>query len=212
MNDTDRQKRNEEKLTELHPWMRQRVIGLLVDLEHHGWKPRIQDAWRSPEDQLKAFNSGHSKLKYGYHNVTGPGGVKESFACDILREDDSVLKAEKEYCIALAHYAKKQGLATGIVWGMPQAIALATMRAVAQLDLNANVKISWDPTHCEPSDPWLAKLQGGWRPESNTAALPLADNTPAIVPHATLQGYCDELTTIAAKAADLRNRMQGHLK
>jgi hypothetical protein len=29
-------------------------------------RPRIQDARRSPADQLKAFESGHSKLRYGF--------------------------------------------------------------------------------------------------------------------------------------------------
>lgn len=164
MNDVDRQQRNEERLKELHPWMRNRVMGLLVDLEHDGWKPRIQDAWRSPEDQKKAFESGHSKLLYGFHNVTGPNGEKEAFACDILREDDSVLVAEKEYCIALAHFADKQGLKTGLTWGLESEMAITTAQAALAKNLKATVKIGWDPTHVEPAHDWLDKLKSGWRP------------------------------------------------
>lgn len=165
MDDTARHERNKGKLGELHPWMRDRVMGLLVDLEHNNWKPRIQEAYRSPEDQLKAFNSGHSKLKYGYHNCTGPNGEKEAFAVDIYREDSSILIAEKDFCIALAHYAMKQGLITGISWGLPQAMYNATMAAVKANDGNAPVKISWDPCHVQPVSDWLPKLASGWRPE-----------------------------------------------
>ena len=164
MNDALRHERNKQRLGELHPWMRERVALLLVELESDGWKPRIQDAWRSPEDQKKAFDSGHSKLLYGYHNVTGPHGEMESFACDILREDDTVLIAEKEYCIALAYYAHNLGLSTGIAWGFNEAMRKATMDAVYAKDTKANVKISWDPTHVEPAYFWLEKLKIGWRP------------------------------------------------
>ena len=171
MTDADRFARNESKLQELHPWMRSRVMGLLVDLEHDGWKPRIQDAWRSPEDQKKAFESGHTKLLYGYHNVTRlefNRVIKEAFACDILREDDNVLVAEKEYCIALAHFALKQGLQTGIAWSFNAAMRAAVEKAVREKDLKANIKISWDPCHCEPENTsWLDKLKIGWRPGFN---------------------------------------------
>lgn len=214
MDDAARHERNKEKLGELHPWMRQRVMGLLVDLEHHGWKPRIQDAWRSPEDQLKAFNSGHSKLKYGYHNITGPNGEKESFACDILREDSTVLVAEREYCIALAHYAQKQELRTGITWGVPKEFQLAIDAAVKLNDTTRPIKIGWDPCHVEPNTGWtLSELATGWRPGFVNPPNAFANMVPPLViDRAKLEGYCEELTTLAAKAADLRNRIQGHLK
>ena len=44
---------------------------LREELEAEGWRPRIQDGWRSIAAQELAFNSGHSKLKFGFHNVTG---------------------------------------------------------------------------------------------------------------------------------------------
>jgi hypothetical protein len=185
-----------------------------VDLEHYGWKPRIQDAWRSPEDQLKAFESGHSKLKYGYHNITGPNGEKESFACDILREDSTVLVAEREYCIALAHYARKQELRTGITWGVPREFQLAIDAAVISGDVGRPIKIGWDPCHVEPNTGWMLQdFQNGWRPgfinppNAFTGVAP-----PLVIDRAKLTGYCEELTTLASKAADLRNRIQGHLK
>jgi len=61
---------NAERLTELYPAFRKRVKAVLDTLASQGLRPRIQDAWRSPEDQLATYNSGHSKLKYGFNNVT----------------------------------------------------------------------------------------------------------------------------------------------
>jgi hypothetical protein len=84
MDETSRRQRNEQKLAELYPTFRARIAALIVDLEDRGIRPRIQDAWRSPEAQLAAFQSGHSKLKYGFHNVTGPDGGMESLAVDLL--------------------------------------------------------------------------------------------------------------------------------
>jgi len=60
---------------------------VISDLEADGLGPRVQDAWRPAEDQLKAFKSGHSKLKFGIHNVTGVNGFKEALAIDLLDDN-----------------------------------------------------------------------------------------------------------------------------
>ncbi len=80
MNEEQRKKRNTDRLAELYPSFRNKSRAVVTDLESQGLRPRIQDAWRSPQDQLKAFNSGHSKLKFGFHNVTAANGTKESLA------------------------------------------------------------------------------------------------------------------------------------
>ncbi|MGD0948541.1 MAG: hypothetical protein ABSA52_14035 [Candidatus Binatia bacterium] len=70
MTEEERQRRNAERLTELYRTFRTRIASVIDSLESQGIRPRIQDAWWSPDDQLQAFNSGHSKLKFGFHNVT----------------------------------------------------------------------------------------------------------------------------------------------
>ena len=85
MNETARRQRNQQRLQELHPAFAARVAALIRELEDEGWRPRIQDAWRSPAAQAAAFESGHSKLRYGFHNVTGDDGRRYDFRREDLR-------------------------------------------------------------------------------------------------------------------------------
>src|SRR6266849_193113 len=121
MTESDRLKRNKERLKELFPTFAVRIGKVLVDLEAAGVRPRIQEAYRSPEDQLKAFNAGFSKLKFGFHNVTGAGGNRESLAVDLL-DDDQPLNPSTGYLLRLATVAQKQRLETGILWGLPASL------------------------------------------------------------------------------------------
>jgi len=112
MKETDRKKSNDTRLLELFATFRVRVEKVIVVLESEGIRPRIQNAWRSPADQLKAFNSGHSKLKFGFHNVTASDGTKEALAVDLL-DDDHPLGPTKNYLLQLAAAAEAEGLITG---------------------------------------------------------------------------------------------------
>jgi hypothetical protein len=64
-----------------------KIRTVLDALEAQQFRPRFQEAYRSPEDQLTAFNGGFSNVKFGHHNVAGANGVKEALACDVLDDD-----------------------------------------------------------------------------------------------------------------------------
>src|SRR5688572_5039765 len=113
MNEAARKARNDDRLKELFPTFRARVKRVVDQLETGGLRPRIQDAWRSPADQLIAFNNGNSKLKFGFHNVTASNGSPEALAVDML-DDDSPLAPGKSYLLRLAAAAEKAGLVSGI--------------------------------------------------------------------------------------------------
>ena len=76
-----------------------RVAMILVDLERQGFRPRIQEAWRSLERQQALFQSGASKVKFSFHNVTGGHITRypESLAVDIY-DDDHPMKPPKRWC------------------------------------------------------------------------------------------------------------------
>jgi len=112
---------------------------------------------------MKAFNSGNSKLKFGFHNVTGANGVKESLAVDML-DDDSPLASRKIYLLQLAEAAEKQGLTTGIRWGLPTNLASTIDQVIAAKSWNADVKIGWDPTHVQPTGITSTEAKNGKRP------------------------------------------------
>jgi hypothetical protein len=164
MEEQARKARNEARLSELFPTFRVRIARVIAELESRGIRPRIQDGWRSPADQLKAFETGHSKLKFGFHNVTSASGTPESLAVDML-DDDSPLAAGKPYLLQLAAASQNAGLITGVRWGVPKALVGAIDAAIAAKDWNANVKIGWDPTHVQPTDVTVAQAKAGSRPK-----------------------------------------------
>lgn len=163
MTEPQRKQRNAARLLELFPSFRARLAKVISELEAIGIRPRIQDAYRTPADQLIAFNTGHSKLKFGFHNVTGPNGEKESLAVDML-DDDSPLNVSTSYLLKLAHVSGKNGLSTGIRWGLPKNLKAAIDAAINSQNWNAPVKIGWDPTHVEPAGMTATEAKNGKRP------------------------------------------------
>lgn len=163
MKEVDRKRRNEERLAELFPTFRARLKRVIASLESSGIRPRIQDGWRSEVDQRKAYESGHSKLLFGFHNVTSTGGVPEALAVDLL-DDDFPLKPSKSYLLQLAAAAEKSGLTTGIRWGVPNRMVAAIDASIAAEDWHAQVKVGWDPTHVQPTDVTVAQARAGDRP------------------------------------------------
>ena len=124
MKEADRINRNQTRLLELYPAFRTRLKKAITALEAQGIRPRIQDGWRSPEDQRKAYDSGNSKLLFGFHNVTSADGKPESLAVDML-DDDAPLNVGRPYLLQLAAAAEKAGLTTGIRWGLPANLHLS---------------------------------------------------------------------------------------
>ena len=163
MEESARKDRNAQRLATLAPTFAARMKRVIRRLEQQGLRPRIQDAWRSPEDQLKAFNTGHSKLKFGFHNVTGPNGRPEGLAVDLL-DDNSPLNPRKPYILKLAAAAEAEGLVTGVRWGLPQAFCVAIDAAIAGQNWDAPVKVGWDPLHVEPTGITVQEAKAGKRP------------------------------------------------
>lgn len=164
MNDVARRKRNAERLAELHPRFARRVAAVIAELEDEGWRPRIQEAWRSPQAQLAAYRAGHSPLRYGFHNVTGPDGRPEALAVDML-DDDAPLSPGKPFLLRLAAAAEAAGLTTGIRWGLTHTLARAVDEAIATHQWQAPVKIGWDPAHLQAQGLTVAQARAGQRPD-----------------------------------------------
>ncbi len=163
MTEDARKARNAEKLAQLYPTFAKRVAKVITVLEADGIRPRIQDAYRSPADQLIAFNKGNSKLKFGFHNVTGDDGKPESLAVDLL-DDDSPVSMTAAYFLRVAVAAQKNGLVTGIRFGLPAGLRAGLDTAIAAKNYAAAVKVGWDPTHIEPTGITPTEARGGKRP------------------------------------------------
>ena len=190
MDEAARRQRNKQRLGECFPAFRTHLERVLEALEAQGLRPRIQDAWRSIEDQLVAFNKGTSKLKFGFHNVTGSGGAKEALAADVL-DDNKPLAPGTRYLLALAHAARAHRLETGILWGLPVALANGVEAALAAGNLAAPVKVGFDPTHVQVTGITVTEARAGARPifkadqppgkTSGTAPIPLGPGQVHVV-------------------------------
>lgn len=163
MTEPERRTRNAARLAECWPPFARKVKAIILDLEGHGYRPRAQDAWRAPAAQLEAWYSGHSKLKWGLHNATGPGGIKEALAVDIL-DDDFPLNPRRSFILRLASSAQAHECKTGVDWGLPAAMRRALQEAITLKHWDYHGKLGWDPLHCEaPISPLLARW--GRRPK-----------------------------------------------
>jgi hypothetical protein len=163
MKEDARLKRNAQRQTELFPAFRRRLEKVIRALEASGFRPRIQDGWRSPQEQVELFEKGTTKVKFGFHNITDKEGGPASLAVDLL-DDDFALNPRKEYLLRLAGAAQNEGLTTGIDWGLPPVMREAIRSAIASKQWNAKVKIGWDPTHVEPTGLTIAEARAGKRP------------------------------------------------
>lgn len=172
MNDADRRSRNTARLAECWPPFAAAVIRIIAQLEGVGFRPRVQDGYRTPAAQLEAFRSGHSKLKYGFHNVTRADGTPESLAVDLI-DDDHPLASPAGYCVAVAAFAGAEGCQTGLRWGVPSAMQGPIDRALAARDWSGlGVKMGWDPTHIEPVGITPAEAKAGRRPDHLQGGTP----------------------------------------
>lgn len=187
MLEADRIQRNLSRLQELYPVFRVRVEALLKEMEAAGYRPRIQDAWRSADDQLKAFQQGHSKVKYGFHNVTSTNGTREALAADIL-DDNLPLGPKTHYMLHLAAAAEHNGLTTGIRWGLSDAYSKAIDSAIAAQTWSVPIHVGWDPLHVEVTGLSIDEAKHGKRPDAGTEpgspgeSIPTQDDTPQETP------------------------------
>jgi hypothetical protein len=163
MNETARKERNRERLEECFPAFAQRVEAVIHDLEEEGFRPRIQDAHRTIEDQLLAFQKGNSRVKFGFHNVTGANNKPEALAVDLI-DDDHPLDSPRKYLIRLAGIAKAHGVQTGIFFGLPPTLRKGLRQAIDDLNFTTNIKIGFDPTHVEVMGISIAEAKAGKRP------------------------------------------------
>jgi hypothetical protein len=174
MLEKDRLARNEQMLTEMYPAFRTRVQGVLKEMESYGYRPRIQEAWRSAQAQMDAFRSGRSQIMYGFHNVTSTGGAKEALAADIY-DDNNPTSLKLPFILHLTAAAENNELSTGARWDLSPTRLAAFDAAIVKQDWNAKVYIGWDPLHVEVTGITTKEALDGKRPYQET--IPPDDTT-----------------------------------
>jgi len=163
---------NKNKLQELYPDFRVRIEAILKELERAGYRPHIQSAWRSQADQMDAYRRGASKVQFGFHNITGLGGVKEALAVDIL-DDDRPATINVDFALHLADAADAIGLTTGIRWNLSDDASVLVDIALRNKHWEAKIHVGWDPYHVEPLGITIAEAKSGNRPDFTQTSPPV---------------------------------------
>lgn len=163
MNEAARKQRNRQRLSECFPAFAEKLKAVIADMEAEGFRPRIQDAHRTIEDQLIAYKAGRSKVKFSFHNITGKTGKPEALAVDML-DDNNPLDPPRRYLFKLAAVAQAHGLQTGIFFDLPANLRRGLAEAIKDQDLDPSVKIGFDPTHVEVTGISISEAKAGKRP------------------------------------------------
>jgi hypothetical protein len=172
MNEQARQARNATMLRDCHPVFGARLRVLMDRLEATGFRPRIQQAWRSPAEQMETYRAGRSKVRWGFHCACSPTGKPEALAADVL-DDDSPLAPRREYVLRLAAEGAGLMLRTGVEWGLSPTQRMELAGAIAHEQWDYAGPIGWDPCHVEPADLTVSAAKRGERPRVNDAAEPV---------------------------------------
>jgi len=154
---------NNKKLQEYYPPFGTRIEAILKELEAAGYRARIYTGWRSQAEQIEAYKHGTSKVQFGFHNVTGANGAKESLAADII-DDDHPTDTRLDFKLHLAAAAEAQGLTTGIRWDLKDEDSVLIDIALQNQHWDAKVRIGWDPLHVEPVGITIQEAKAGKRP------------------------------------------------
>ncbi|WP_395089785.1 hypothetical protein [Armatimonas sp.] len=163
MTEEQRKERNAQRLTECNPIFRRKATAILEDLEGHGLRPRIQEAWRSPTRQRQLLADGFTKVRWGMHNAVTEDGNPDSLAVDIL-DDDQPNKESTKFLLMLTASAKAHGCVTGIGWGLSQEDRDTIRSAVTSRDFEAKVEVGWDPCHVQIGGISVQEARDGARP------------------------------------------------
>ena len=163
MTDHERRHHNAICLLELFPTFRARILGIIDCLEEQGLRPRIREAWRSREEQLRRFKSGHTRLKFGLHNLTGKNGAKEALAVHLL-DDDAPDVPSLRFLLMLAAAARRNGCRTGILTGLPEDAQADIVAAIDRNSFDAPVQVGRAPTYVAPLGITVPEARYGKRP------------------------------------------------
>lgn len=163
MTDAARLARNTSKVLELYPAFGARIVTLIAVMESAGYRPRIQQAYRSLAEQQQNLAKGVSEVVWSFHNATNEDGSPAALAVDLL-DDDSPLRPRMAYLMRLGIEAKALLLETGILWGLAEGPRSRLAEAITAGRLDWVGPVGWDPTHTQPSDVTLAQAKHGLRP------------------------------------------------
>lgn len=145
--DDARRRQNQRALQGCSPAFRSKAVSLLLDLEVHHYRPKIRETWRSPDAQQQAYFAGRSEVRSGAHNYVDSHGKPAAEALD-LEPQHLFGRSDTEFAMAVACYARREGLHTGATWGLDVQARAELEKDIKNCSLR-NERLGWDPLHIE---------------------------------------------------------------
>lgn len=149
-----RQKRNRDQLSLMHPEARARMTRLLLEIEWRGYRPRLQETYRTQAQQLEKWGAGLSRIRTAGPHTCTVDGKPASLATHVLDDTDPIA-AGAVWWARLAIVARQNGLQTGLCFGLTDSVHRQKIEAAIQGGLVGVLAIlvtherGFDPLHVE---------------------------------------------------------------
>lgn len=132
---------NDPKLRELRPEFQAKIEPILDALEAAGFRPKIHNAIRTPEQQAEKV-----RLGYAMPGATDPGTHGWGLACDIIdrRYGWKVCEEAAKFFAALCDLVTAAGLTSGGTWFGRG----GTRKKPVHTSVWSKWGLGWDPAHC----------------------------------------------------------------
>jgi len=177
MTESTRHLKNFERLRELNPLFRTKVLAVLSDLEGKGQRPYIATGYRSVAEQARKKAGGFSHVSFGLHNCSTPAGQPDSLAVDIV-DADLLWDAPTSFWLELASAGEAHGLESGALWGLSNA-ARAKIRTLIHAKMwRVAIALGWDVAHLQWKGISPAQAKAGVRPKATPS--PKATVSPKV--------------------------------
>lgn len=120
---------------------------VIEQMKAMGWRVRAMEGLRSPKRQDELFTQGLSQRR------GRTGKHVHGMALDVVNDRRPNFE-EPAFFADLAIVARKHGLQTGLLWGLPKTLRLPRQYALEAFDRPAlanliAIKRGWDPQHIE---------------------------------------------------------------
>lgn len=149
-----RQKRNRDQLALMHPQARASTVRVLLEIERRGYRPRLQETFRTPMQQLEKWSAGLSRIRTAGPHTCTVDGKPASLATHVLDDTDPIT-AGAAWWAMLAIVARQNGLQTGLCFGLEDSVHRQKIEAAIQGGLAGVLTIlvtherGADPLHLE---------------------------------------------------------------
>ena len=166
MDDLARSKRKDDMLAQCNPVFANRVKLVYDALEAEGWRPRLQDAWRSQAETLRLYKLRLTSVKWSFHNALNEHGKPDSLAVHVFDDDaPNPASPSLKFIMRLCYHARRNKLQTGITFGLLNNTRLGLLEAIDSGETDWEGKIGWDSCHLEVAGISIAQARQGVRPK-----------------------------------------------